>query len=104
MSRMDCNTTRVYTTKILIVSIATREEKKGGEELIGSNENKGNITKDYMKNYIIRKIEWKVELLFVASFMEMKGDSTTSSSSSITTSNYPPITLTYKFCKLRCHY
>ena len=96
---MDCNTTRVYTTKILIVSIATREEKKGGEELIGSNGNKRNITKDYMKNNIISKIELKVELLFVASFMEMKEDSTTSSSSSsITTSNYPPITLTYKFC------
>ena len=99
MSRKDCNNIRVYTTKILIVSIATGKEKEGGRELVGSNGSKGNITKDYMKNNIISKIESKVKLLFVASFMEMKGDSTTSSSSSITTSNYPPITLTYKFCK-----
>ena len=35
MSRRDCNTTRVSTTKILIMSIPIGKEKKGGGELIG---------------------------------------------------------------------
>ena len=57
MSRRDCNATRVYITKILIVSIATGKEKEGGRELVGNNGNKGNNKKDNMKNNMINKID-----------------------------------------------
>ena len=93
MSRRDCNTTRVYTTKIPIVSIPIGREKDVGRELIGNYGNKGNNKKDNMKNNIISKIEWKVKLLFDEPF-KVKGNSTTASSSSSTTSNYPLITIT----------
>jgi len=46
-----------------------------------------------MNNNIISKIGWSVELLFVEPVMEMKGDSDTTSSSSSTTSIYPPINM-----------
>ena len=39
MSTRDCNTTRDYTTKILILSIPISKEKEGVRELIGSNGN-----------------------------------------------------------------
>jgi len=60
ISRRDCNTTRLSTAKILIVSIATGKAKVGGRELIGSTGNKGNNKKDNMINNIISKIGWKV--------------------------------------------
>jgi len=95
MSRKDCNTTRVYTIKILIVTIATGKENEGGRELVGNNENKGNNKKDNMNNNIISKIGWNVELLFVPPMIEMERDSATTSSSSSTTSNHPPVTITF---------
>jgi hypothetical protein len=62
--------------------------------LVGNNGNKGNNKKNNMKNNMINKIEWKVELLFVEPVTEMKGDSTTSFSSSSSTNNHPPINIT----------
>jgi len=48
-----------------------------------------------MINNIIIEIGWMVELLFVEPVKEMKGDSTTTSSSISTVGNYPPITITF---------
>jgi len=41
--------------------------------LIGSIGHKGNNKKDNMKNNLVGKNEWKVELLFVEPAKEMKG-------------------------------
>ena len=62
--------------------------------MIGRNGNKGNTKQDNVKNNIISKMVWKVELLFVLPVMEMKEYITTTSSSFSITNNYHPTIIT----------
>jgi len=74
----------------------TNNNKQGSSNCNNFVFSKSVTPKQQIKNNkrSLNKIEWKVELLFIEPVMEMKGNSATTSSSSITTSNYPPITMT----------